>query len=604
MDRATAASPPVQGSLGIWLEALACRVAALGPGFETDAAAARGLGERLAAQRFHLAVLGQLKRGKSTLLNALLGEPVLPTGVVPLTAIPTFLRPGPERRVVVHFRDDRPHQVQSAASPEALRKAVARFVTESENPENRLGVSFVETFHPSPLLAEGVVLIDTPGIGSTYQHNTEVTLNFLEHCDAALFLLSADPPITEVEVEFCRLVSKRIPRLFFVLNKVDYLSASERAETLVFLRGVLSRELGVDADEPIFALSARRGLAARSTSSRAEWEDSGLEELEQRLIRFLRHEKRQALSRALALRAGDLLSGVTLQVELALRSLEIPLEELEGRLALFRERLAEAQRQRVVSGDLLASDRRRLIATLEEQAERLRQRAREHLQPVLDQALASAPPDRLDERRVRDAIEAGIPGYFEHVLGELSREFHAEVRRVFAPHVERAESLVTEVRRHAAEIFDVDLDPRGPRVEFDPAERPYWVTHRWRSSLSPLPPAALDRLLPSGVRRRRIERRFRANLEDLVVHNVENLRWQTLQGLDQTFRRFTRELGERMDEVIEATRGAIETSIRLRKERVGEVAAERSRLARELDGLRELGAKRASGAPPKLCRPA
>ena len=67
-------------------------------------------------------------------------------------------------------------------------------VTEEGNPKNRLGVLQVEILHPAPILQHGVVLIDTPGIGSTFTHNTAATLNFLPQCDAALFVVSATRP--------------------------------------------------------------------------------------------------------------------------------------------------------------------------------------------------------------------------------------------------------------------------------------------------------------------------------------------------------------------------------------------------------------------------
>ena len=74
-----------------------------GEGFSDSLTRVAELQERLSAERFHLAVLGQFKRGKSTLLNALLGEPLLPTGIVPLTSIPTFLLSGTTRTVRVFF---------------------------------------------------------------------------------------------------------------------------------------------------------------------------------------------------------------------------------------------------------------------------------------------------------------------------------------------------------------------------------------------------------------------------------------------------------------------------------------------------------------------
>ncbi|MCX5841974.1 MAG: dynamin family protein, partial [Deltaproteobacteria bacterium] len=123
------------------------------------------------------------------------------------------------------------------------------------------GVLQVEITHPAEILRD-VVLIDTPGIGSTYRHNTEATMNFLPQCDAALFLVSADPPITEVEVAFLQEIKSRVTRLFFVLNKVDYLTDSERETALEFYRTILTRDAGINPDTPIFTTSARKGLRA------------------------------------------------------------------------------------------------------------------------------------------------------------------------------------------------------------------------------------------------------------------------------------------------------------------------------------------------------
>ena len=97
-----------------------------------------------------------------------------------------------------------------------------------QNPRNCLQVEKVEIEFPSDFLKRGVLAIDTPGVGSTFLHNTETAGAVLGECDAALFVLSADPPITEVEVKYLRDVQKLIPKLFFILNKVDLLDESER----------------------------------------------------------------------------------------------------------------------------------------------------------------------------------------------------------------------------------------------------------------------------------------------------------------------------------------------------------------------------------------
>ena len=97
----------------------------------------------------------------------------------------------------------------------------------------------------------------------TFLHNTETAGAVLGECDAALFVLSADPPITEVEVKYLRDVQKLIPKIFFILNKVDLLDAGERTLAEKFLADVLTGQAGISPTVQIFCVSARRGLRAK-----------------------------------------------------------------------------------------------------------------------------------------------------------------------------------------------------------------------------------------------------------------------------------------------------------------------------------------------------
>jgi len=96
---------------------------------------------------------------------------------------------------------------------------LADYITEAGNPGNKRQVASVELAYPSSFLETGIVLIDTPGIGSTHAHNTRTTEGYLEQVDAAIVVFSVDPPITEVESEFLRRIKEEMPKLFFILNK-------------------------------------------------------------------------------------------------------------------------------------------------------------------------------------------------------------------------------------------------------------------------------------------------------------------------------------------------------------------------------------------------
>lgn len=558
---------------------------------EAYAVSLRQLGdlrERLVRGRFHLAVLGQFKRGKSTLLNALLGDAVLPTAVVPLTAIPTFLRPGSRLEARVEFQDNREAEVFSGKNVEDLHAFLARFVTEEGNPKNKLGVLQVEVVHPASILAKGVVLIDTPGIGSTFRHNTEATLNFLPQCDAALFLVSADPPVTEVEVAFLKQVRKKVPRLFFILNKVDYLSAEDRQAALAFLRKVLTEQAGIEENTPVFCISARQGLEASMADDQTLWRRSGMEEVERHLVQFLAGEKSEALRDAVGRKVFDVLGDVLMRLHLAIRSLEMPLEDLEQRLATFERKIAEIQHQRLTAADLLTGDRRRMQEFLEEQAKSLRAKARKFLDGVVRNALVDNGSEVLNEETLQEALEEAIPGYFEHEIGATIDLFRNRVAEVLRPHQDRADQLIEAIRRTAAELFEISYSAPESDRAFEAVRQPYWVTRKWSSTLTPIPEGALDRLLPAGMRNRRIRKRLQEQIDSLVLYNVENLRWATLQNINDTFSRFGSELDERLADTTAATHGAIRAAIDRRRDRSEVVAPEVERIERiagELSGI-------------------
>ncbi len=186
---------------------------------------------RLKSDIFHLLVVGQFKRGKTCLLNALLGVDLLPVAVIPLTSIVTILKFGDELTVQVNFLDGRVESV----GPGRL----VEFVTEGGNPRNEKGVREVLITYPSPYLKDGVRLIDTPGVGSVYRHNTDVAYQYLPKADAALFLLSVEQPASQAELDFLKDVRRFSGKIFFLLNKIDYLSEPEILESLNFSAGVL-----------------------------------------------------------------------------------------------------------------------------------------------------------------------------------------------------------------------------------------------------------------------------------------------------------------------------------------------------------------------------
>lgn len=563
--------------LGFILDRLSRVLEDLGEGFLSERNRVTELRGRLTGERFHLAVLGQFKRGKTTLLNAFLGEPLLPTSVVPVTSVPTFLFPGPKRHVRVFLLNGKKIEFPDM-SCEGAAEILSNYVTEERNPKNKLGVATVEVEHPSSFLSQGVVMIDTPGIGSTFRHNTEATLNFLPQCDAALFMVSADPPITEVEVEFLKAVKTGVTKIFFIMNKIDYLGEEERIHALDFFKKVLQAQVDFDGRDPVFCLSARQGLQANLSADETLWRKSGLQQVQAHLLDFLAREKTLTLQLALARKALDMAADAMMRIRLQRRSLQMPLHDLEECIQIFEGKIREVERERITTGDLLAGDRKRVVESLEREAEGLRQKAQSHLESILSGALQKAENPNVMERTARDCLAEEIPIFFEEELMLLSRGTDRRVREVLRSYQDRADTLIETIRRTAAELFDIPYRAPDNTGALERTHEPYWVTHDWSTSMNPIPEGFVDRFFPASVREKRIRKRLSGDIWTLVVRNVENIRWATLQNLDQTFRVFSSTLDERLEETVETTHGAIRAAHERRKQQEKTVQPELQRL--------------------------
>lgn len=539
------------------------------------------LQERLTAGRFHLAVLGQFKRGKSSLLNALLGEPFLPIGVVPVTAIPALIEYGPARQARIIFHEE-------AARTVPLDE-LAAYVTEQANPQNVLGVARVEVQHPAPLLARGVVLIDTPGIGSTLTHNTEATLDFLGEVDAAFFLISADPPLTAVELEFLQAVRERVGRIFFLLNKVDYLTPDEQQEALRFLRQTLQQQAGLADDAPLFPVSARLALAARADEDAAGWAASGLGAVEERLHRFLDQEKQAALQTAVRAKAVEVLGEALQLLRLERQALTIPLDELQQKRDTFQQALAAARRQRQQAADSLQGDQRRMLERINQLAADLRAEAEEELRRVAETAVAQATNLTDAEQTAKNELGATAETFFAGRYGAFSQQVQAELTALLTPYAAQADALVNDLRRLAADLFVFDFAPLSPDEPPTRLQTPYWTRSVLTGGVGlTTGPGLREWLLPEARRRQRVLARLAPLTGELALRNAERLRWAVAQNAQQTLRQFQSHLDERWAETIEATGQVLETAVAQRQQQASTNAGALAALDQRLNALRAL----------------
>jgi len=321
-------------------------LAALAAQLESEQVAieANELAERLAEGRFFVACVGQFKRGKSTLIGALIGESILPTGFVPVTAVPTVIRYGSTRSARIRAADGTWREI-------ALHE-LEEYVSEECNPENIKQIAGAEVFVPSRLLATGMCLVDTPGLGSVFSGNTATTQAFIPHIDAALVVTGSDPPLAGEELALVESVAQHVEHLIVVLNKADKASAPERAAAIAFTQRLLAKRLHRPS-ELIFEISATERLEKRGPER--DW--GKLVDALQRLVQDSGRELIQSAGeRGIQRLSEELLAIVCEERDALLR----PVEESEQRIATMKQTIAEAERSMRELGYLLMGEQHRL----------------------------------------------------------------------------------------------------------------------------------------------------------------------------------------------------------------------------------------------------
>jgi GTP-binding protein EngB required for normal cell division len=196
-------------------------------------------------------IFGRFKAGKSSLLNLLAERNVLPVGVTPVTAVITRLRYGPEEQATVRYSDGRTERIPIAA--------VTSYVSEAGNRQNTKRVAAVTVELPTLEPYQGLQFVDTPGLDSVFQHNTDAALGWLPKVGLALVTISVDPPLSMQDVALIRTLRSYTPKIAIVLTKVDLLSETERNEVAAFIHEQLRREFGVEFS--ICPFSIRPGYA-------------------------------------------------------------------------------------------------------------------------------------------------------------------------------------------------------------------------------------------------------------------------------------------------------------------------------------------------------
>ena len=537
----------------------------------------------LESDSFTLAVLGQFKRGKTTLVNAILGKSLLPTAVLPLTSVITLISYDAEETITVVFQDGRRAKLQ--------KEEIEAYVTEKKNPKNEKKVERLEVNIPSDFLSGGMTLVDTPGIGSVYHHNTDIAYQFLPNVDAAVFVLSVDPPISDAECKFLEESAKYAAKLFFVINKADHAEKKELDDLLTFNRQIISQKTAIPpAKLRVMPLSAKRALDAKLHGDLRSLEKSGLLAFELELEQFVVLQKGSlvlASSKSKILRtARELLN----QRLLEKKGLEMSLDSLEERFARFEAEVKEILSQEGYQDELIELEQKKILETIDEDLAELKRRAYSELVEDLTKYADSL--ENMNNREFASAVDEYRQERILHVLEHWRNAEEEKASALFAEKMGKlsgqVEEAIIRIETLASDIFEIRMEMKKTEERLTLETKFYFKLNRFDDAGLVSVLSDMQILLPSSMFRKKLISSIPREVAETLDRNAGRMRYDFLERLQKSSLDFKWALREKLEIVIEGIRTAKQKAIHTRKEGEEKIRARTTLLESEISTIRKI----------------
>ena len=529
-----------------------------------------GLLERLDAARLRVLVVGEAKRGKSTLVNALLGREVLPSGVAPLTAVTTTVRYGDDERAEVRFLDAHDEKYPLAA--------LGDLVTERGNPGNRRRIAEVTVYLTAPILESGVELVDTPGTGSVFEWDTRTAHQALRSMDAAVFVLTADPPVSASERDLLDKVAGLSVTTFAVLNKADHLDERGLAEAVEFTRRVLG-EAGHPG--PVYPMSGRAALRGG---------DVGFTAFKADFTAYLSAQGRADLKASAIAQARRIAGSVLDEVAVTRRAAEMRAGDAADRVRQFSERLAEVAVHGSDAVTVVNAESGRLLFALNDAAEqdgpRLGQQISRELAAAVGGELREASAGEI-ERLGREKLAALAVSAAETWRQQRKEAIEQGLTAVDARLAAALKGELAVLRDSAAELLGLDLavpEPEGRLAE----SRRFFYTAGQDAGQTELLAGAVRRRLPGELGRRTARDHLRREAPGLVDNQVGRARGDLQYRLAEATRALARVVEQRYADGTDRIRSALQAAAELRAASAAQAEEKRGELVKQEVALRRV----------------
>lgn len=275
--------------------------------------------DKLEEETMTVSVIGQFKRGKSSLANGILEDEILPVGIVPITSAVT--------RVVYGKKAAEVHFINGAVENVAFEQ-LSKYISEQENSNNKLGVSEVILHTPSKFLKKGLTFVDTPGVGSFHKNNTEVAYQYMKESDAVIFLLSVDSPINQIEIDFLYNTREYAGKFYFAVNKIDAVEEKDLQDYIDYCSKILCQLMETESVK-LFPVSGKTG--------------EGIDALKETIYKDAKNSAEEILKQSTVKKLKDVISHAVRQLDFYWKAMNMEYKELDERFAAINAKVAEVK---------------------------------------------------------------------------------------------------------------------------------------------------------------------------------------------------------------------------------------------------------------------
>lgn len=414
--------------------------------------------QRVEEDVFRIAVVGEFKRGKSTLINALLGKEILPADVLPCSATLNRVTYGLTPSVRLVFKPDEHGDTrEDVIAIDQLADYVTKLTPDSEERSAQLQEAVVH--YPIKYCKDKADIIDTPGLNDDAAM-TDVTMSVLPHVDAALLVILAQAPFAGSEAAFLnRMLSQDIGRVIFVVNRMDEIrrprdrkrilevvrarikDAVQRRAVEQFGEGTPELEafLARVGEPKVFGVSGGLALDAKLEDDAELLDESGFPVFEQALEQFLTTERGAItltiMTDAATSGAAKLLRQAALRqaaLEMEAGEFERRFAEVSGELAVLRGQFTEQRRHIDESAAELQAMLRPLAQKL---PARIQDAARQAVDgyPLTAAAVSDTRLSKTAEKlmaTVTERVQIAIQQEMASIQGHIEQKLNSELSRL------------------------------------------------------------------------------------------------------------------------------------------------------------------------------